>query len=243
MRLILFTLVAGPLLFLWLVATQGNQAALRSLPLDRVDKAELEEAFTSFAVLDTLPVVPLVMFAVPLLVAEVIPLDREYNVDDLLNALPLTQGTYLMGKLLSVLAPLFSLLMSVMLLTLGVGWVVRGSYHVGIVLELWLGRLMPFALFCSALSTLLGAGQPTRRRAVFIGIALFAVFAITFKLLLQDFYIAAVLKPLSVGARFGVTAYPDLFSGSYLATLGGALALVVLAWRSARWWVHRHANG
>ncbi len=107
--------------------------------------------------------------AIPIIMAERIPYDREYGVGELLDSLPLGRGTYLTGKLLGTWTGLLLGLASVMLLGGLLNRLLFGPYLVGGYLLSFI-RLLPLALFAAGVSVMLGAGQPNRRRAVLVGL-------------------------------------------------------------------------
>jgi hypothetical protein len=124
----------------------------------------------------------LLTLALPIVVAEVIPVDRHINMRELLDSLPLSREVYLAGKGLSIWAGLLIGMAGVALLD---GWLGRsrhGPTSPVNYLHLWAFGLAPLALFISGASVLLAAGQPTRRRAAYIGVAVagFGLFAPAF---------------------------------------------------------------
>lgn len=119
-----------------------------------------------FSLMSTL----LVFFIVipPLALAEAIPYDSQYRLRDLLDSLPLGQGTYLLGKVGGTWGGLLLGFFFVSALTGGLlRWLI-GPYALGGYALMWL-VLLPLALFASACTVLLSAGQPSRRRAIFVG--------------------------------------------------------------------------
>lgn len=120
-----------------------------------------------------------IFFAVvpSLVLTEAIPNDSQYRVRDLLDSLPLGQGTYLLGKVGGTWAGvlgglLFVFVATALLLRLIIGPFLLDGYAL-----IWL-VLLPLALFTSACAVLLAAGQPTRRRAIFVG-ALLMTYSLT----------------------------------------------------------------
>jgi hypothetical protein len=117
------------------------------------------------------------LLLLPIITADAIPRDRQIGVRELLDSLPITPEIYLAGKLLSLWV---SLLAGLGLAALAAGitwrWIV-GPFNLGIYAEMWLLGAVPLALINSALSVLLAAGQPTNRRAIFVGVG-FAIFCL-----------------------------------------------------------------
>ena len=106
----------------------------------------------------------------PLVAADVLPKDRQYGVDELLNSLPLTPGLYLASKLLSLWLCLLigaSLVAGVS----GLTWqLLVGSFNWAAYAEMWLA-LIAWLFINSGLSMLLAVGQPGVRRAAAVGAA------------------------------------------------------------------------
>jgi len=151
------------------------------VPLPSEIVQRLSRAQAALAILDTW-LIPLLLLslAVPPIVAETIPLDRQAGVRELLDGLPLSRGTYLLGKLLGVWVGVLSGLVVVAALTAAVGQLLTGPFDPGAYLVFWGLGIVPLALFTSAMGTLLPVGQPTRRRGVFVGVAFSAYCVATF---------------------------------------------------------------
>lgn len=192
----------------------------------------------------------LLILAVPPVVAEAIPKDRHIGVRELIDSLPLSSATYLTGKLLGVWVSMLVGLVGVAVLYGLGGWLIHGSYDLGVYLVFWIVGIVPLALFTSGMSALLPAGQSTRRRATFVGIA-FAAYCVVMLLTTSGTVIDAVslarpsvflflqaenVSPYSILSDLGIISYPP---GQIPLTVGlGALqvALVwLLAWLWMRW--------
>ena len=101
--------------------------------------------------------------------------DQQFGVRELLDSLPFGPGLYLIGKLLGVWASVVIGFGGFALLTALVWLPILGLFNLGIYLDMWLVGILPLAFFTSGISTLLPAGQPTRRRAALVGVALAAL--------------------------------------------------------------------
>ena len=191
----------------------------------------------------------LLLLTVPPIAAETIPLDRQVGVRELLDSLPLSRGTYLLGKLLGLWTGVLGGLAGVALLFGSSGWLFLGPYDLSEYLLLWKIGVAPMVLFVSSMSALLAAGQPTRRRAMLVGFTclLYGVFtSMTPCLCLRDAVSLAqpaVIEYLN-DSYFLRTAPVDWFHPTYppeivpLALGLGALqvALVwLLVWLWMRW--------
>lgn len=118
--------------------------------------------------------ITLVMF-----VSEVIPLDGLYRVRELIHALPLGRGSYLMGKLLGVWFGLLAVI-GVGIVVSAVWFRVNFTYDVRYFLLLWVVAVIPVVLVCGALAVLFTSWLTSRRIAVLISllalpVALFVV--------------------------------------------------------------------
>jgi len=117
------------------------------------------------------------LLLLPIVTADTIPRDRQVGVRELLDSLPVAPGAYLAGKILSLWVSLLAGL-GLVALAAGIAWRwIVGPFNLGIYAEMWLLGAVPLALINSALSVLLAAGQPTNRRAIFVG-AGFAIFCL-----------------------------------------------------------------
>ncbi len=110
------------------------------------------------------------LLVIPIISADVLARDRQYNAHELLAGLPVTSGRYLVGKLLGWWAALGSgLLVTMVIVGLGL-WILIGPYHLEQFASMWLTFGLGIGLVNSSLSLLLAAGQPTRRRAVIVAV-------------------------------------------------------------------------
>ncbi len=113
----------------------------------------------------------------PVIVSDTIPKDKHFGVRNLLNSLPLSSGTYLLGKLVGMwVSALFGLFIA-MLASLLVLWMVIGSFYPREFLGPWLSGAIPFVMMNCGLSVLLAAWAGSRRSAIAVGMV-FAVFCI-----------------------------------------------------------------
>jgi hypothetical protein len=185
---------------------------------------------------------------VPPVVAEVIPMDRQAEVRELLDALPLRPGVYLLGKLLAVwVGILLGLAAAAALLGLA-GWLVDGPFSLREYAAVWGIGVVPMALYVAGVSTLLAAGQPTRRRAAFVGGAVTVFSICAFLASPQTLWDAVnVTKPTVVRYlywRYFVEIAPvarEWYSPAYSPTviplaLGSAVLQMALVWLGAWLW-------
>ncbi len=178
----------------------------------------------------------------PILMADMIPKDRQYGVRELLDTLPLPGGVYLGGKLFAaMLSALCSLMIT--LIVMGVAWwIVIYPYVLGDYLVMVLLAVLPVGLLSTGLIVLLAAGQPTRRRAILLGIG-FAIaslvlvgFGLTKSIYLLDYFNPS--RPLAFKyyvmgmSGGGIPSSFELVSIGQLALAVGAgiLEVAVLWW-------------
>jgi ABC-type multidrug transport system permease subunit len=193
---------------------------------------------TDTAVIANITTLVLIVLLLPLTLSELIPLDRQYRMREILDALPLTPNLYLIGKLLSVWPILLTGLLLAALLSGVLAWLQHGPYHVGTLATFWITGLIPLALFTSQAAVMFSAGQSSRRRAILTGL-LAVPFSVTASFLLpvNRFLFAALLRSsltAEVLADPAVVAalprYPEAFALDTLLRLGGLLALLILIW-------------
>lgn len=107
------------------------------------------------------------MLVLPLVIADSVPLDAQLRMDEVLNSLPLSRGVYLAGKIAGAwLAALSSLAISAA--AVSVIWRLRvGDYNPLPFLDVLLAGALPLLVIHGGLGILIGATQPSRRRALF----------------------------------------------------------------------------
>jgi hypothetical protein len=96
-------------------------------------------------------------------------------VRELLDSSPLPYWVYLTGKLLGVWASVLSGLGAIMVLSGVAWWILGGPYNIVSYLEMWIVGAAGIAIINSGLGVLICAGQPTRRRAILIAVALIVI--------------------------------------------------------------------
>ena len=190
----------------------------------------------------------LMILAVPPIVAEAIPRDRQEEVSELIRSLPVRDGTFLGGKLLGGWAGLLAGLIGVMALSGCAGRLLIGPYSLVAYIQLWSMGILPLAMFSSGMSILLASGQPTRRRATFVG-AVFSAYCVAMlatttgtvwdavSLARPSVFLSLSTEhnPLRVLSRLGIISYPP-FQASLAIGLGALQ--VVLAWLAVWAWMH-----
>lgn len=192
----------------------------------------------------------LLTLAIPPIVAETIPKDRQVGVRELIDSLPLSPGIYVTGKLLAVWVSMLVGLVGVAVLYGLGGWLIQGPYDLGVYLVFWTVGIVPLALFTSGMSTLLPAGQHTRRRATLVGMA-FAAYCVAMMLTTSGTVkdVVSLARPsvfLDLQSRYVVPyrILSDLDIISYPAaqiplTIGFAALQVALVWLLVWFWMRR----
>jgi hypothetical protein len=132
----------------------------------------------------------------PIMVADTIPLDQQYRVRDTLDSLPLPRWVYLVGKLLGTWAAVLVGMFAIMLLT-GVGWwIFGGPYDVLIYVEMWVVGVAWIAILNGGIGVLVSAGQPNRRRAIFVVILFLVISIFAFNGSMQGSDFLGIISPM-----------------------------------------------
>ncbi len=199
---------------------------------------------TRYAVINSaMTLYMIALLILPVISADGIAKDKQHGVRELLDGLPLTTGTYLGGK---VLGWWFSVATGLLiaLVIVSAGWrVLIGPYHVDQFALAWITIGWGIGMVNSTLSMLLAAGQPTRRRAIIVGVIFAAVclFA-NISLIVESDVLWHVLSPgrQAISMHFFLEALRDQPSLPVATTqevvwalIGGAIevaALWVIVW-------------
>ena len=193
---------------------------------------------TDDAIMGNITTLAMIILLLPLMLAELIPLDRQYRVREIVDTLPITRNIYLAGKLLSVW-PVIAIGMVLSALLSGVlVWTQNGSFHIGVLAAFWITGLIPLALFTSQMSVMLPAGQSSRRRAIPMGLVVSVVSLVAcFVLPVNGFLFATLIRdgltleqladPL---VRAAAPSFPDALSPNTLLRIGSTLVIMVAVW-------------
>jgi hypothetical protein len=188
------------------------------------------------------------LLILPVISADGIAKDKQHGVRELLDGLPLTTGTYLGGKVLGWwISVAIGLLIA--LVVVGAGWrVLIGPYHVDQFAVAWVAIGWGIGVVNSTLSMLLAAGQPTRRRAIIVGVIFAAVclFA-NISLLAESDVLWHVFSPgrQAISMHFFLEAWRDQMSlpvataQEVVWALIGGVSEVAVVWMIVWAWVRR----
>lgn len=190
----------------------------------------------------------MIILIAPIAVSDLIPKDRQLGMRELLDTLPLTSGVYVAGKLLSMWLVLIAGLGGIAIFT-GIVWhFVFGGYDLATYASVWIFLAAPIALANPGLTMLLSAGQPTRRRALTVGVVLAVLTIITIRInntptlwdYLSPFRPIVFMYWIQGGtAALGpqTVSQANVFQ-SVLIALAEVLAVSVGSWA----WLHRERN-
>lgn len=234
LRIITAGLIVLPLLYM----VAFREAFLTANAVNQVPADVIYHLNTSMMVMCTLPLLATILVAIPIMLTEVIPFDRQYNVQDTLWALPLPYRTYLLGKIAGTwLGLTLALLLACTVIGLA-GFALIGSFDVSVWLSLWMGGVLLFTLFAAGLSVLLAAGLPNRRRAILVGLLLVGAVVMAFvQSSLGMFYMYVLSSNFARSLiQQGFNDIPALLTPSDVLTgTVGLLLATLFAWGWLRW--------
>lgn len=186
----------------------------------------------------------ILMFATPMFMAEIVPLDHQYHMRSLLNSTPLTTGTYLAGKVLSVMVNMLLLGciggLVVLLLTL----LIYGPLHLGAYLTGFAAGFLPTSLFAGALGVLAASPAHTRRRSLLITLVILPVCGLAFAVALMDLWTLTLLaEPLLYFTAMGVHGLgSDALAQNAITSLAKGALLIAGIWVVAWLWQRQSAT-
>jgi hypothetical protein len=237
LRAILLSVLMFPQVFYLINYAFGEADSLSAVYLTVWPEAVQLKA-TDAAITANITTLVMIVLLLPLVLAELIPLDRQYRVREIIDTLPITQNVYLAGKLLSVW-PMIVIGMALSALLGGtLTRIQNGPYDVGVLVALWTTGLIPLALFASLVGVMLPAQQPNRQRAILMSLlAVIASLIVCFILPIKDFVFAAFIRdtltleqladPLVRAASPG---FPDVLSLNTLFRIGSVSVIMMAIW-------------
>ncbi len=221
-----------PFVFNWLtsISAQVAQANLTLWP----EQALL--IHTGAAIGMNTFVLVLEVFILPLLVAEIIPLDRQYRVRELLDSLPFRGTTYLAGKICSIWL-VFAVWSLVQALINGVlAWRTIGPYRVDILASFWVFGLLLLGLFSSGIALLLSVKAETHTQAILVGIlAALASLGVFFLLPTREYLWSGLVLSIMIqfatpGQVAEAASFPQVGAPEYLLRVGSVVGTLAVLW-------------
>lgn len=205
---------------------------------------EIDQALSLTVMLVTwLPMSVILIFILPVALADTIPLDRQHGVDELINSTPLTPATYLTGKLLGVWLATLAGLTAVMVIITVAWWVQVGGFDLRLYLEIWLVNALSITVMNGGLGVLLAVAQPNRRRAVIFVIGLFAVIVFVSSLDFGEFWTLANPVRLTMITYFipddsqDMVANITVFQRDIMMAVAAGLVQLAVLWGLAWGWL------
>lgn len=113
-----------------------------------------------------------VMMMAGLMVADVMPRDRQLGVAPLLRSLPMPLWVNLGGKVIGMWLAAGAMLTAGLVIVCATWWALIGPFALERVFAMWVFGTLPLLILGPTLTVLLAAGQATRRQALFVGIVL-----------------------------------------------------------------------
>lgn len=147
------------------------------------------------------------------LLSEVIPLDKQYKVRPLLDALPLGRTTYLGGKLLGAWIGILIGLVIVAVVFGIYSYVRYGAFNPAIYAQVWIFVVIPSALIVSGWAILINAFMGSRRGAVLLGLALIPLVIAIYLNIVATIYQSVLRMPQQ--ATNGHANYQALIDGIF----------------------------
>jgi hypothetical protein len=149
-----------------------------------------------------------VLVGVPMLLGDVVSLDRKLRTREMLATFPLPIWVYLAGKMLNLWFNAVRLSLGVLVLIAVAGLLIFGGFDLRLVVFDWLLVELPLLLFVAALAALVPSFAYTRRAALFTGILLVPFCLIAFSaVILHLFDTAGLIDPLYRFANLMTSPY------------------------------------
>jgi hypothetical protein len=170
----------------------------------------------------------LLSFIFPIAVADTIPLDRQLQIRELLDSLPLHSSIYLLGKLLGIWLAAFAGVILSLPITAAIWWITAGSYDVGKYAQMWLIGGAALIVLNGGLIVLAAAGQPTRRRAFAAAVV---VYILPFLFVGRSLRIGITFDPVAYIDPLRapiITRYTNLSAGDQFAFVSPEVSLTIL---------------
>lgn len=135
---------------------------------------ELDATYAAVGLISA-PLTLTLAILLPVIVSDTIPKDKQFGVRELLDTLPMPRWVYLGGKVLGMWAGVLFGLLIVMIVNAIFYQFTIGMLNLRVYVEMWLVCGLALLVINGSLGVLLPVGQPNRRRAVILMIALFVL--------------------------------------------------------------------
>jgi ABC-type transport system involved in multi-copper enzyme maturation permease subunit len=135
---------------------------------------ELDATYAAAGLISA-PLSVTIALLLPIIVSDTIPKDQQYGVRELLDTLPVPRWVYLGGKMLGMWAGVLLGLLIAMIANGIFYQFTLGNLNLRVYLEMWLVAGVALLVINGSLGVLIPVGQPNRRRAVILMVALFVV--------------------------------------------------------------------
>ena len=172
----------------------------------------------------------------PVFMADIIPKDQQIGVRELLDALPISRGIYLVGKLLGAWLALFSSL-AIVVIVVPIFWFLRvGPFDLLPYLEMWLFGGVSLVVINTGISIFLAAGQPNRHRAIILIVLIVAAFLFVGNLDLEKDTLGPVRGPIILYfLDLDVDVSAQLFWQTVVVGLAQLVVIGAAVWGWMRW--------
>lgn len=211
------------------MATDSEQGSWIPRWYGDVDFPQVMTTWRIFAVLSASLL--LILIAVPPMLSEVIPLDKHYQVREVMDASPLARSTYLIGKVAGTWLGIGAVTLICAILFGVYSWVTYGAFELWTYARFWLVIVLPMALIITGFAVVVPAVARSRRVGVLMGIGLLVVSMLMAMALIPGTFLAGLFSPQTAAAR--TASYEEIVAGmlnSLLANLFPyAVALLVVS--------------
>jgi hypothetical protein len=223
--------------------TAQNQSQVFIDPAVRAASAQgLENVSGALKIINVLTLTVVIFgIALPLFLVETIPLDRQFKVRELMDAVPISRAAYLGGKLLGAWAGLALILLVAISVNLISARLMIGPFDARVILFLWLVMALPVCLTTSTISVLMSAFSANRRQAVFFGIVLLApILLLSLSSVISLAYAGGLIDPIytttvNMTERFSTAQIIERVSLTLAGITALTLAVWLVVWVVERW--------
>jgi hypothetical protein len=212
---------------------------------------ELDATYAAVGLISA-PLTMTLAILLPIIISDTIPKDQQYGVRELLDTLPVPHWVYLGGKLLGMWAGVLLSLFAVMVVNGIFYHFTIGALNLGLYIEMWLIAGVALLIINGSLGVLTPIGQPNRRRAVILMVALFVLSFAFAGQIFETASLLAYINPMrpaivlyyiaNMGEQVSGSLTAFTSSDVLLTIVAGLIELVLvgaLAWGWLKWRDHR----